>query len=293
MVLCMHSINIKFFEKILLMDISKDERRVLNMEHSIKNIRLLFFEITAVISIFIGCNYACAVSPLLDDDTRGKKVAIVIDDLGNNAKGTKQIMELPYKITVAVMPFLPYTVQDAHKAHAAGHDVIIHMPMEALSGKTHWLGPGAIMTHLSDQEIRNRVQAAIHNVPHAIGMNNHMGSKATINPRVMRNVLQVCKERGLFYLDSHTNYRSIVTKIANQLRVPNLVNHIFLDDVRTREAIQKQFMLIQKYLHQHDLCVTIGHVGTNGNITAAILKEQMEKMSKQRIQFKKISELLH
>ncbi|MBN3526975.1 divergent polysaccharide deacetylase family protein [Paenibacillus apiarius] len=221
-----------------------------------------------------------------------KTAIIVIDDFGNNARGTQEIIELPFRVTVAVMPFMPHTVNDAKRAHAAGHDVIVHMPMEALSGKKHWLGPGAITTELTDEEIRRRVHAAIDNVPYAVGMNNHMGSKATVDPRVMRNVLQACKERGLFFLDSHTNYRSVVAKIAGEVNVPSLENHIFLDDIHTRSAIQKQFMLMREHLLRHNVCIAIGHVGTAGKITASVLKEQMEKMSEEQIVFKRLSEFL-
>ncbi len=224
---------------------------------------------------------------------QGQKTAmIIIDDFGNNAKGTKEIMELPFKVTAAVMPFMPSTEKDAKRAHAAGHDVIVHMPMEALSGKKHWLGPGAITTDLSDAEIQKRVHAAIDNVPHAIGMNNHMGSKATVDERVMRNVLKVCKERGLFFVDSHTNFRSIVGKVANEMQVPSLENHIFLDDVHTKAAVHKQFMLMREHFRRHDVCIAIGHVGAGGRITAEVLKDQMEKMSKEDIQFKKVASVL-
>jgi uncharacterized protein len=229
----------------------------------------------------------------LPDQQHGEKTAmIIIDDFGNNAKGTTEIMELPYKVTVAVMPFMPSTEKDAKRAHAAGHDVIVHMPMEALSGKKHWLGPGAITTDLSDAEIQKRVHAAIDNVPHAIGMNNHMGSKATVDERVMRNVLKVCKERGLFFVDSHTNFRSIVGKIASEVQVPSLENHIFLDDVHTKAAVHKQFMLMREHFRRHDVCIAIGHVGAGGRITAEVLKDQMVKMNQENIQFKKVASVL-
>lgn len=131
-----------------------------------------------------------------------KKVAIIIDDLGNGMKGTEEIMSLPTKVNVAIMPFLPTTKKDAELAHQKGIDVLIHMPMEPHKGRRDWLGPGAITSDLSDGEVRKRVEAAIDNVPYAIGMNNHMGSKITTDRRIMSIVLDVCKERGLFFVDS-------------------------------------------------------------------------------------------
>ncbi|MFC5529215.1 divergent polysaccharide deacetylase family protein [Cohnella yongneupensis] len=202
-----------------------------------------------------------------------KQIAIVIDDFGNGMKGTEQMLQLPIKITVAVMPFLPTTKQDAEAAYNKGHDVIVHLPMEPMHGKRSWLGPGAITTDLSDAEIRKRVEAAIDDVPHAIGMNNHMGSKATKDERVMRVVLQVCKDRGLFFLDSRTSYRTVVPKVAAEVGVPTVHNNVFLDDVYTQHHVLRQIVEVRKYLKDHERCIVIGHVGAPGMITSGALRD--------------------
>lgn len=174
------------------------------------------------------------------------KVAIVIDDFGNNMKGTNQMLSLPIPLTVAVMPFLPSTKEDAIAAHKKGHEVIIHMPMEPIKGKKEWLGPKAITTDLSDEEINNRLEQAIQEVPHAIGMNNHMGSKVTADERIVRLILAACKKHGLFYLDSKTNPNSVVPKIGKELGVPIIENQLFFDDVYTAGHISKQAQLLIK-----------------------------------------------
>ncbi|MCM3340300.1 divergent polysaccharide deacetylase family protein [Paenibacillus sp. MER TA 81-3] len=210
----------------------------------------------------------------------GRTAAVVIDDFGNNMAGTEEMLGLPIPLTVAVMPFLPSTKQDAERAHQRGHEVIVHMPMEPISGKASWLGPGAILTSLSDKEIVRRVNAAIDEVPHAVGMNNHMGSKATADRRVMRLVLKVCKERGLYFLDSKTNYRSVVSEVGKEIGIPIVQNHLFLDDVYKESHIVKQCRLLEEHLAQHDSCVTIGHVGRPGLKTAVVLRQYVPRISK-------------
>lgn len=130
--------------------------------------------------------------------TARSRVAIIIDDFGNKMRGTEEMFALPVKITAAVMPFLSTTEQDAKRAHERGYDVLVHLPMEPRQGKPEWLGPGAVLTSMSDAEVRERVEAALDNVPYAIGINNHMGSKVTGDERVMGIVLAVCRERGCF-----------------------------------------------------------------------------------------------
>ncbi|WP_313799267.1 divergent polysaccharide deacetylase family protein [Cytobacillus sp.] len=200
------------------------------------------------------------------------ELAIVIDDLGNNMEGTEELLDLPIRLTAAIMPFMPSTKADAERAKRNGHDVIVHLPMEPKKGKKSWLGPGAITTDLSDAEIRNRVVAAIKDVPHAIGMNHHMGSKATEDERVMRIVLDVCKEYGFFYLDSKTTANSVVEKIARQLNVPFLENNLFFDDVYTIRHVTKQANLLAGKLSKRDQFIAIGHVGISGPIMASVLE---------------------
>ena len=186
-----------------------------------------------------------------DSKTSSKQLAIVIDDFGNQMTGTSEMMQLPIHFTAAVMPFMPTTKRDAELAHKLGHEVIVHMPMEPNRGKPEWLGPGAIMTNLSDEEIRKRVEDAIHDVPFAIGMNNHMGSKVTADERVMRIVLSVVRKHGMFFLDSRTTFKTVIPKLSAELGVPLLSNEVFLDDVYTMDHIGKQMGVVKKYLDSH------------------------------------------
>jgi uncharacterized protein len=221
------------------------------------------------------------------------KLAIIIDDLGNRMDGTDEILDLPIKLTVAVMPFLETTQEDARRAHERGHDVIIHLPMEPKQGKPEWLGPGAILSNMTDEEIRQRVEAAIEQVPYAVGMNNHMGSKVTGDERVMSVILDVCRERGLFFVDSKTNYRSVIPRLSVQKGLPRIENDVFLDDVGSVEHVTGQLKQVLALLEKEnrDSCVTIGHVGIQGKQTAAALRKNIPILQAEGIQFIGISEL--
>ncbi|GIP27628.1 hypothetical protein J23TS9_27580 [Paenibacillus sp. J23TS9] len=220
-----------------------------------------------------------------------KRIAVIIDDFGNGQGGTEEMLSMPIKLTVAIMPFLPTTRSDAELAHKKGYDVIVHMPMEPKQGNPKWLGPGAITANMSDDEVRRKVEDAIDNVPYAIGMNNHMGSKITGDERIMSIVLKVCRERGLFFVDSKTNYHSIVGKLAVNMGMPPVANHIFLDDFHTASHISKQMRAVEDFAKEHDNCVTIGHVGTQGKKTAEVLRSSAASMQG-RVTFVGISDLV-
>ena len=224
-----------------------------------------------------------SVNAALEDHPKphDKKIAIVIDDFGNNMQGTEEMMKLPFPLTVAVMPFMSTTKRDAEWAHRLGHEVFVHMPMEPVRGKASWLGPGAITTNLSDEEIKKRVQAAFDDVPYAVGISNHMGSKATADVRVMRAVMEVCRDRGKVYLDSHTSYVSVVEKVAREMGVPYIENNLFLDDIYSKRHIAKQVYALHKYLKTHPNCIAIGHVGIQGKKTASVLMETSAFLKKE------------
>lgn len=118
-----------------------------------------------------------------------------------------------------------------------------------------------------------RVIAAIKDVPHAIGMNNHMGSKATEDERVMKIVLEVCKEQGLFYLDSKTTGKSVARKVAAELDLPFLENNFFFDDIYTTEHITKQANKKAGKLSESERLIAIGHVGVPGPMMVSVLEE--------------------
>jgi polysaccharide deacetylase 2 family uncharacterized protein YibQ len=278
----------------------------MNEKKRSRNSRLL---IKTAIAVMCMCSLVIAVStagydrivaqPALKqraatayEEKQLRTVAIVIDDFGNGMNGTSEMLKLPVKITAAIMPFMPTTKRDAEDAHRLGHDVIVHMPMEPNKGLKKWLGPGALTTDLSDAEVRKRVEDAINDVPYAIGMNNHMGSKVTADERMMRIVLGVCKERGLFFLDSRTTYKTVIPKIAAELGVPIVSNDVFLDDVYTVQHISKQINELRKHLELHASCITIGHVGPAGLKTAAVLEQSIPAMQ-QSVQFVKLTNLIN
>lgn len=244
----------------------------------------------------VGWGDSDIVSAEAPDELKGanvqseKKLAIIIDDLGNQMKGTEEIISMPVKLTVAVMPFLPSSVKDAKMAHESGHDVIIHLPLEPKQGRPEWLGPGAILSNMTDEEVRQRVEEAIDHVPFAVGINNHMGSKITGDKRIMSVILDVCRERGLFFVDSKTNYWSVVGDISDEKGMPELHNDIFLDDVNTEAHIEGQFRKIEDLLAQRGKCVAIGHVGTKGVKTATVLKRMIPEFQAKGITFVGISD---
>lgn len=220
-------------------------------------------------------------------------VAIVIDDFGNNGSGTEAILNMPIPITAAVMPFQPYSKDDAEAAYNAGLEVILHVPMEANRGKPSWLGANAITCNLSDIELKKRITEALEDVPWVVGMNNHMGSKATADKRVMKVILEFANQNNLFFLDSKTTPKSVVSSLAPQFDVMYSERDVFLDGTRSLYEIKKQLEALAKIALKKGYAVGIGHVGKEGGkLTAEAINSMYSSMQQQGVQFVFISDIV-
>jgi polysaccharide deacetylase 2 family uncharacterized protein YibQ len=187
---------------------------------------------------------------------KNAQVAIIIDDIGYR-QSDSAVLTLPGKITYAILPHTPFGKSLALQAHNNNNDVILHIPMEAENGKR--LGPGALTSKMSEQAIRNELSLAFAEIPFALGINNHMGSKLTKLYSPMMWTMRFLKERNLFFIDSVTTNKTKAERIANKLGVPTTHRHIFLDNELNSAYIDHQFMLLIDHAQRHKSVVAIAH----------------------------------
>jgi hypothetical protein len=186
------------------------------------------------------------------------RLAVVIDDVGNNLDDLAPFLRIPGPLTFAVLPALPHSGEAARRAHAAGKQVIVHMPMEAVGGQNP--GPGAIFVAQDDAEIRARLDRALESVPYARGINNHMGSRVIADRRAMGAVMDVLAARGLAFLDSRTTSDTVAAVVAAERGVPFLERSIFLDNVAEADKVAEQFAHGVSLALEKGSAILIGHV---------------------------------
>ncbi|MDO7787664.1 divergent polysaccharide deacetylase family protein [Desulforamulus aquiferis] len=220
-------------------------------------------------------------------------MAIVIDDFGGaDCHGVEQLLTLDRPITAAVMPNLTNSLSHSEMAHKNGHEVILHQPMEPVKGKLSWLGPGAITSAMTQDEIKETFINNLDTVPHAIGFNNHTGSKITSQRDKILPMLEVAKDKGLYVLDSRTSMKSQIMPVAKTLGVASVKRDIFLDDVKSDQHISKQFRKACKVAHKQGYAIVIGHVGQGGNVTARSVKAAIPMIEKEGIKIVPLSEVV-
>ena len=204
-------------------------------------------------------------------DARGR-LAILLDDGGQSLDLLAAAAALPPVVAVSVLPFLPHSADVAAEMHRSGHEVWLHLPMEPEGYPASNPGPGAILVSMTPDEIRVTVHSALNSVPHVVGVNNHMGSRATASLRTMTWVMQELKARDVAFIDSRTSVDTLAEEAARAQGVPTTRRHVFLDNERSRGAIRRQLEEAVYRCRLEGEILAIGHVA---KVTIEVLEEDL------------------
>jgi len=185
-------------------------------------------------------------------------IAIVIDDMGLDRKRSNRVVHLPSPLTLAWLPYANDLPHQTKVARAAGHELLVHIPMQPLGGDVD-PGPNAMTVGLGDAELLRRLEQGLKSFDGYIGVNNHMGSRFTEDRAGMKLVLSELQRRGLMFLDSRTTGHSVAPGIADDLRLPNLGRDVFLDNDMTPAAVRASLSLLENVARRKGYAIAIGH----------------------------------
>ncbi len=215
------------------------------------------------------------------------KIAIVLDDWGYTLRNMPIVSTIKYPFTAAILPNLPYSRQAASKLHNMGFEIILHLPMQPQSENN--LEKNTITTTMDEATIRNIVEHDLDNIVYAKGANNHMGSLATEDPRVMDIVFSELEKRRLFFLDSFSTAKTVCLEEADKSHIGFAKRDIFLDNEEDPEYIKGQIYKLKEIADTKGWAIGIGHDRKN---TLEVLSKEMPELAKEGYKFITISELV-
>jgi hypothetical protein len=199
-------------------------------------------------------------------------IVLIIDDLGFDGQPIDRLMALDPNVNCAILPNGTRATEFANRLHAHGFEVLCHLPMQPRGRETP--GRNAILTSMSDEQIARTTRENIEAVPHARGVNNHMGSLATADRRVMTSVLGALPQ-GMYFIDSRTVGGSVAAKVAQELNVRSATRHVFLDDVASESAVRKQLAELAAAAEKRGVAIGIGHPYP---VTMRVLAEELPEL---------------
>jgi hypothetical protein len=144
--------------------------------------------------------------------------------------------------------------------------------MDPIPGNGPGPGDHAIGVDLPDREVALRLERALALVPEARGVNNHMGSLATADRRIMTVVMAILARRGLYFLDSRTTVATVAEEVARQHNVPALRRDVFLDNEDRPDSIRAALREAVMRARAQGSAVAIGHIHPT---TLAILSQEL------------------
>ena len=240
-------------------------------------------------SIRIVGPLAARARPAPARSVAGPRLAIICDDLGYDQAAANQLLALPFRLTVSVIPHLPFSSAVADEAFRRGDEVMLHLPMQS--------EPSAaaqerieLRVGMDSQQVQSTLAGMLQTVPHAVGVNNHEGSLATADPSLMRELMPALRQRGLFFIDSRTTAATVAYTVAEQSGVHAASRKVFLDDTATVDAVRVQLELAARDAQRNGSAIAIGHPHP---ATIAALAKTVPQLEARGIHLVFASDLVH
>ncbi|HEY9198758.1 MAG TPA: divergent polysaccharide deacetylase family protein [Gammaproteobacteria bacterium] len=216
------------------------------------------------------------------------EIAIIIDDLGGRLDAGRQVIDLPGPVACSFLPYGAHTRQLAVQAHSRNKEVMLHLPMETVERGS--LDAGGLTLDMSERQLVATVQADLARVPHASGINNHMGSLLTRHPGHMLWLVRALRQDPrLFFVDSRTTKYTVARQIAYENSVPSVSRDVFLDDDPTAQAVQREFQRLLGLARRNGSALGIGHPHP---ATLALLRQELARLPKHGVKLVPVARLV-
>ena len=210
----------------------------------------------------------------------GAQLVILLDDGGQNLAHLQKFLDLPFPLTIAVLPQLAHSRESAAKVRAVGKELMLHQPMQAVNESVN-PGPGAITPNMDQQQIKATLFKNISEIGPVAGFNNHEGSLITADAEKMETVLKYASENGIYFLDSRTNVNTSVPAVASGLGLSYYErNGRFLDNVKTRENAITEIRRNLDIANRDGVVIMIGHIWSADFLPAALMEVYPELIEK-------------
>jgi hypothetical protein len=217
-------------------------------------------------------------------------IAIIIDDLGYQQGPGSRVARLPGAIACAFLPHGPHTAALAREAHAQHKEVMLHLPMQPVGHIPAGREAGVLTLDMTRPQFVRTLQANLDAVPHASGLNNHMGSLLTQHPGTMAWLMQALGEHGnLFFVDSRTSTATVARQLAGEYGIPSMSRNVFLDNEPDPEAVRAQFRQLLEIARREGTALAIGHPYP---ATFEVLEEELAQLADRGVQLVPVSRLI-
>ena len=215
------------------------------------------------------------------------RIALILDDGGEEPEATEVILGLDRGLTFAILPDTSGGVELARRAAAMGFEIMLHMPMETENASQNY--PNSLMIGTPADELAQLIDRAREQVPGAIGINNHTGGAFTSDPAAVERLMGYLAMTPLYFVDSRTSARTVAFDLAREYGIPAAKRDVFLDNEPDFTYIENRFNELVATAKRNGAAIGIAHFRPR---TAEALVTLLPRLEDEGIRLVPVSELL-
>lgn len=213
-----------------------------------------------------------------------KYFALILDDAGLLPR-TYGLIKLKKSINFSILPCQAYSNMWLNKLKKnKRHEILIHIPMAAYNNAASGLKPGMTLNQIS-KLFENWYSI----IKYSKGANNHQGSLATGDTKLMRKFFKIFREYGLYFIDSLTTHKSKAYYFAKKNNIDTLKRNYFIDNEKSVAYISKMLKHALRHCVKYGYAVAIAHTTTKN--LSKVLKKFEKHFTRNNVVFVKVSEL--
>jgi polysaccharide deacetylase 2 family uncharacterized protein YibQ len=215
------------------------------------------------------------------------KIAVILDDWGYSDRNFPYFASIKDVFTISVLPGLKFSSAAAEAAYKYKKGIMLHLPMQP--EKKVPMEKITILANMDKQQVVSIVDTQMTKIPHLTGVNNHEGSLVTAKKDIITPVLEVLRDRNLFFIDSMTTPKTVAYKTAQELGMRWAKRDIFIDNKKEAAYIEAQLKQVAKLAKSRGWVIAIGH---DDPVTIAALARVMPQLAEEGYEFVYPAELL-
>ncbi len=186
------------------------------------------------------------------------RVALIVGGLGVGAAATAEaIAKLPGAVTLGFVPYGGDVAALSGRARAAGHEILLQVPMEPFDYPDNDPGPQTLLTSLAPQHNVDRLYWLMSRFQGYVGVANTMGARFTAAEPSFAPILREIAKRGLIFVDDGANPRSVAGRIAGANNLSFARADVILDGVPTPTEIDHALGRLEMTARERSVAVGI------------------------------------
>jgi len=147
-----------------------------------------------------------------EGDARAPALSIIIGGLGLSARLTERAIEtLPPEVTLSFAPYSENLQDWIDRARAAGHEVLIELPMEPFDYPNNDPGPHTLLADASAQENQRRLAWLLSRAAGYAGVTNYLGARLGAAQGPLTVIFEALEDRGLSIFHDGAGRRAVLT----------------------------------------------------------------------------------